>query len=376
MQSGNTISPTVNTSSSGTMTVASSASVAVSVDTSSPSYAVNAAGTTGVTVGVYKLRATNENVNLTKLGLSLTSDLGKTGAGNAATAPGDLTQVYLYNSSGTLLGTATFTGSNTSATSTLSTPLTLTRDTDVTITVKADLAGIGMSASGGIGDLVQIDPLNFEGTGVSSGSTIAGAASGNVAGVRMFKSYPTLALDTLPSTGMADNRLMHFKVTANSAGPIGISTFKFKVSTTTATVTNIDLYGFTDSSYSQAISGQGTGGMIGTEVAGATNGTAFSFTPTNPVQVPAGQTYYFELRAAVAGVTTGASVVTTLMGDSAYSTLNASGFQVATSSALTASNFIWSGNSTSTSATADIDWSNGYSLPGLPSSGIIQTRSN
>jgi hypothetical protein len=378
--SGNTVTPSVTTSASGVMTVSSGATVAVTVDSSSPSYAINAAGTTGVTMGVLKLRATNENFNLTKLGLRL--DLGSyaassTGAGGAATGAGDMTQVYLYNSTGTLLGTATFTGSNTQATSTLNAPLALTRDTDTTITIKADLAGIGMSAAGGIGNLIKVDAVNFEGTGASSGSTVRGGATSGVAGVRLFKSYPTLAVDTLPSTGVADNRLMHFKVTANSAGSIGVSQFAFSVSTTSATVTNINLYGFTDSSYSQAISGQGTGGLIGSQVNTAINGTAFTYTPSNPVQVPAGQTYYFELRASVAGVTTGSSVVTTLLGDSAYPTVVASNYNVATSSALTAgSKFIWAGNSTSTSATADVDWSNGYSLPGLPSSGIIQTRSN
>jgi hypothetical protein len=67
------------------------------------------------------------------------------------------------------------------------------------------------------------------------------------------------------------------------------------------------------------------------------------------------------------------------LGDSAYPAVigSAGAYNVATSSNLTAaSKFIWAGNSTSTSATADVDWSNGYSLPGLPSSGIIQTRSN
>jgi hypothetical protein len=86
---------------------------------------------------------------------------------------------------------------------------------------------------------------------------------------------------------------------------------------------------------------------------------------------------YFELKASISGVTTGSSVVTTVKGDSAYPTQLTSGYNVATSSALTtAHNFVWSGNATSTSATADVDWSNGYGLPGFSASGLIQTRSN
>jgi hypothetical protein len=373
--SGNSFEPALVAGDSGTMTIAASATVSASIDPTSPSYAVNAAGTTGVTMGVVKLRAANENVNLTKLGLTLVNTVvGKTGSGSMATAAGDLTQVYLYSSGGTLLGTATFVGSNTTATTTLNMPLTLTRDADTTVIIKADLASIGSASSGGIGDLIKVDPLNYEGTGVSSGNTTKGAASAGVAGVRMFKSYPTLALDTLGSTGVADGRLMHFKVTANSAGSVGIDKFTFAVSTTSTTVTNVNLYGYTDSSYSSAISGQGSGGLIGSQLNSIPSGTVFSVSPTtNPIQVPAGTTYYFELRGTV--VTSGGSVVTTLKGDPSYDAV-ANGYQVNTVAGLMASDFIWAGNSITTAAITDVDWSNGYSIPGLPSAGLSQLRSN
>jgi hypothetical protein len=70
----------------------------------------------------------------------------------------------------------------------------------------------------------------------------------------MFKSYPTLALDTLGSTGVADGRLMRFKITASNSGSVGVSQFNMTVSTTSATVTNLQLFGFTDSAYSQPVS--------------------------------------------------------------------------------------------------------------------------
>jgi len=152
------------------------------------------------------------------------------------------------------------------------------------------------------------------------------------------------------------------------------------VATTSATVTNVQLFGFTDSSYSQAVSGQGTGGQIGNTAGTIPNNVNFAIQPgTNAVQVPAGSTYYFELRGSVAGVQSGSSVVATLVGDSAYLTNLTSGFQVATSTAASStSNFVWAGNSTTTSTigAGDVDFSNGFSLPGLPSSGLIQTRSN
>ena len=172
-------------------------------------------------------------------------------------------------------------------------------------------------------------------------------------------------------------------MTANTAGPVGIAQFKFTLATSTITgVTNVQLYGFTDSAYSQAISGQSTGGQIGSTKAGVA-AAAFTMAPSeaghSPVQVPAGQTYYFELRGSVAGVQTGSSVVTTLLGDGAYGTTFTSGYQaqnVAQATSSDSKNFVWSGNSTTTAGLFDTDWSDGYSIPGLPSSGLIQTRSN
>lgn len=350
--SGISVTPTVTTATGGTMTIAA-ASLAVSVDASSPSYALAAGGQTGVTVGVYKLRASNENLSLTKLGLTLTS-------GSRA----DLNQVYIYNGS-TLVGTATFTGST--ATSTLSTPVTLTKDTDMTLTVKADLADIGTSQPGTEGDLVKIDPLNAEALG--SSATVKVGATAGVAGVRVFNTFPTIAADSLPSTGVADGRLMHFKVTADSHGPVGLSQFAFKVATTTATATNVQLFAFTDASYSQAISGQGSGGQVGSTQSTIPNNSVFNITASTPVEVPAGSTYYFELRGSVAGVTTGSSVVTTLLGDS-------TGTGVSATSSLSSDNFIWSPNATTTVGVNANDFTNGAGITGLPSSGIFQTRSN
>jgi len=386
--SANTVTPTATTGTSGTMTVSTGASLTVAIDASSPSYAVVAGGTTGVNMGVIKIRSANEAYNLQKLGLTLengTYGSTSTGAGGSSSSgTGDLVTVYLYQGS-TLLGTATFTGSSQVATSTFNTPLSIPRDTDVQITVKADLAGISVSAPGGIGNLIKVDPLNVEGTGAQSGTTVRANATAGVAGARLFKSYPTFALDTLSSTGIADGKLIHFKVTADSHGPVGIGQMQFTLSTTTLSVTNIALYAFTDSAYSTPVSGQGSGGQIGSTQTGAVSGTAFNIAPSaTPLQVPAGQTYYFELRGSVSGSASGASVVTTLAGDSAYTTGLTSGYNVATSGHATSTssdNFTWSGLSTTTpSSTAgfinEVDWSNGYGITGLPSGGMIQTRSN
>jgi hypothetical protein len=361
LTSGSSITVTNSANSGASMTVGTG-SVTVTIDSSSPSYTLAAGGANGVTMGVVKFRSANEATTLTKLGLTLTS-------GSAA----QLNTVYIYDGA-TQVGTATFTGSNTTATSTLTTSVTLPKDTDKTLTIKADLADIGSGQAGTDGALIKIDPNSAEGSGQASGNTLRSGATAGVAGVRVYNTFPTVALDTLGTTGVGDGRLMRFKVTADSHDQVGLGSFKFTISTTTASVTNIQLFGYTDAAYSSPVSNQGTSGQIGGTVSTATNGTAFAIAPnSNPVEVPAGSTYYFELRATVSGVTTGSSVVTTLNGDSSASPSS----NTTTFAALSASNFIWSPNATGTAATTTgNDWTNGFAVPGLSSSGLIQNRSN
>ncbi len=368
--SSNDVTETVSSSNGQVMTVAAGALV-VSTDTSSPSYALAAAGSTGNTVGVFKFRASNEGVNLSRLALKLTNA--------ASSSPSDLVQVSVWDG-GTQVGTAVFTGGNTVATSTFNTVVALPKDADKTLTVKVDLAMVGTSQPGTQGALIAVDVNNndstgTQGTGVASGNTVNATCSTSVAGVRMFKSLPTFALDTLSNTGVGDGKLMRFRVTANSAGNIGINQFKFTLSTSTITgVSAVNLFGYTDSGYSTGISGF-TSGQISTANVAPASGGAVTITPASVVNVPAGTTYYFELRGTVAGVQTGSSVSTTLLGDASYPSL--AGLMGTSAAVVSASgNLVWSPNATSTSVAASNDWTNGYGVVGLPSSGLIQTRSN
>ncbi len=388
--SGADVSESITTANGSLMTV-STGSFVGSVDPSSPAYSLVAGGSTGVTTGVIKFRATNESVNLNKIGLTLTTVT----TGNSSNVAQDLGTVYLYNGAN-LIGTATFTGSNTVATSTLSSPLLLTKDTDVLVTVKADFADVGTGLTGVSGDLIKIDPTNAEGSGLSSGNTLytAGITAG-VAGVRLFNTFPTLALDTLSSTGIGDGRLIRFKVTADSHGDVSIFRFAFTLATSTLSVSNIGLFGYTDSGYSTAMSGNfavggtSSGGQVDENLATSTCSTgpinmtnaSSSCSSTgslqtlkyqaavNPVIIPAGQTRYFELRGSITGNASGAAVVTKLVADTSTATSTAAG------SALLSSNFVWSPNSTSTSVFSSNDWTNGYGLVGFPTSGLLQSRS-
>ncbi len=404
-----------------TMTVGTG-SLAVSTDSSSPSYTIYSANTAGVIEGVFKFRATNDSINLQRIVLRLTN--------SASSSDKDLTMVHLFDGN-TEVGSATFTGGSVLATSTLLTPVLLPRGTDKILTAKIDLAPIGGDATTPIpsGHLIAVDVESSAstqnttyGTGISSGTAINAAGSTAVSGIRVFRSYPTLAgipqgsTNGLPLTGVVDGRLLRFSVTADSRGPISIAKFTLSLSTTSVTVSGLNIFAFSDSAYSQPVSaGINNGGQVmNSNVSPLTvlnttmpfytqNGTASS-----TFQVPAGTTRYFEVRGTVSGATaTSYSVVTTLKGDTAYplangtTTSNASSnvsFYMTTLTSTTTTggpgssnvgataadaggnsalnSFIWSPNSTTTPAVSDVDWTNGFSLPGLPSNGIIQSRSN
>ena len=394
VQSSGTVTPTGPTAVGSIMTVASTGSLLASTDAASPGYTIASAGQSGVLMGVYKIRATNEDIDLTREGLKLTN--------TASSSASDLISVSLYDGA-TLVGTAVFTGTTNSATSTLSTPLRITRDADKLITVKVDFAAIGASSPATEGHLIAIDidtagaasVGNTQGTGVQSGSTVDATGSTAVAGVRLFKTYPTLALDTLPGSGVSDGRLMRFKVSADPAGNLSISKFTISLSTTSATVTSVNVFGFTDSGYSQPISGVNTGGQFLTTSActgGCGSAPTLAIYPqttgaaTTTVSVSAGSTRWFEVRGTVTGTATTYSVTATLKGDSSYPAVGACITSSLTPCMLTASGvdattggagqFIWSPNATTSVTVNGNDWTNGFGVNGLPQNGLIQTRSN
>jgi hypothetical protein len=378
--SGTTITATYPTAPTITVTIGVG-SLAVSTDAASPSYMLAAAGSTGVTNGVYKFRASNENINLTRVGLRLSN--------TASSSAGDVLKASIYDGA-TKVGEAYFIGSDVTATSTLSTPIVLTKDVDKAVTIKLDYADVGSSQSVTFsGHLVAVNVdvggTNTQGTGASSGSTFNATGSTSVSGARVFKSYPTLALDTLSSTGVADGRLMRFKVTADAKGPVGIAQFALNLATSTASVTNVTIYGFTDANYSNPVSGVAADGNLqqtndatvpasGNVTIGVANSSG-----STALQVPAGSTLYFEARGSVAGVASGASVTTKLLGSSSFpsTSAGASANPLLTVAGVADSNaFIWSPNSTTTVTQSGQDWTNGFGVTGLPSGGLIQTRSN
>lgn len=366
------------TTSAGQLMTLASGSVTVSKDSSSPSYTIVASGSTGVTAGVMKFRATNEDVTLQRVGLQL--------SGGTASST-DLTMVSIWDGS-TKVGEATFVGNNINATSTLfGTGLVLPKDTDKLLTVRVDLANIGSSDVGTQGVLIKVDVdtngTNTQGVG-ASGTTINATGTTAFDGIRMFRSIPTVTKLSVPSNTLqtgtgVEHDLYRFSISASSGGNgIGLAELTPNVITSspsavsgTTTIANLKIFAYTDASFSTPVSGFTNGQIISTlsSVSSGDNTVALS----SILQIPAGQTYYFKVTGettTTAGTGTfSGSVTTRLSGDAAYPDVNFMGTSTSDIADDTNDDFIWSPNATSTSEAGHDDWTNGYFISGLPSAG-------
>ena len=401
LTSSQTITPTTATAAlaaGNTMTMTGNGTLTVTLDASSPSYAVAAGGTSNVTLGVLRFSGVNEAMRLDRVSLEMTGV-------DATSSPGNISQVTLWDGA-TQVGTAIFAGTR-HATSTIST--TVNSGAGVVIpangyknlVVKGDLAAIGTSQAGKQGALIQVDYDGADTTGtraigLSSGATVnhSSTADTAVSGVRTFRSYPTIAKLAVPTTVLTTGSnvdLYRFSITANASGDVGlyqltvnIATSTYSAANGTTSVTGLKLYGFTDASFSSGISGFTSGllsdGAVATQVLDGDNAMTIDQSSLDKVTIPAGTTYYFKVIGTVAqnaGTTASVGSVTTrISGDSAYPVINDVGNlmqQAATASTGSTSDaendFIWSPNATTTSATSNHDWTNGYGIAGLPAAG-------
>jgi len=372
---------TATAASSGTMTIGAGG-FTVALDSSSPSYYLAAANTTGNIAAILKFHANNEAIGLQKVSLQLTNP-------TASSSPNDIVQVTLWDGS-TQVGSAIFTGSNRNATSTLTTTVTIPKDGDKLITVKTDLAEISSTGIGAQGAFVAVDydgadSTGTQGVGSSSGGTVNQGSTSDTAssGFRMFKSHPTVAKVSVPTNTLSNGTmsLARFKVTANSTGDVGLYKFTVRISTTTATVSSVNAYAYTDSGFSSAISGVGSAGkLLNTDLnmttLWASASTQLEVYPqttaaaSTTVQISAGQSRYFDITATIAGATTGASVSTQVEGDAAYASSATLMSFYNTLDTDTHNDFIWSPNATTSSTLLHRDWSNGYGVSGLPSANL------
>lgn len=380
VDSGSTVDASDNDNTGPTMTVSGAGTLAVTLDSSSPSYALAAAGTSDVTLAILKVAATNEDIRLDRLGLQLSNS-------TASSSPSDLLSVGIYNGS-TPVGTAVFSGTNRFATSTLTQTVIVPKDDDITLTIKGTMSEIGPSQPGTQGALVQVDydgtdPTATRGIGQDSGATIDAAGSDTAtAGVRLFRSFPVFAKIAVPSTTLVngDNTFYRFSVTADSADDISIYKFSLRMATTGATVSDVNIFAYTDSGFSTAVSGvRSDGALLQTGVAPVGPNIDVDVVIQNnggvdtPLEIPSGVTRYFEVRGVAANVSSNDSITTTLRGDQEYPVLADLMDSATAIDGDTNDDFIWSPQATTTPAIATNDWTNGFGVIGLPAINMTAT---
>ncbi len=414
-----------------TMTVSAGGSYSITQDSSAgQSQSWYTGGSTGVTLGAFRIKTTTETFTLKNLQVQLTN--------TASSSASDMTALYIYNGS-TLVAKKTFPaftsnvenftfnvngavgdGSANNPTQYLMIPA----DTNNTIlTLKADLIAV-TTTQGTSGHLIAVDigpgsnqqnravgsgsgtdvsPAVIQSDGVTLGTT-------TVAGVRYFRGVPKVEVVSLPSgTSLGSGASIYrFKVTA-VGGDVGIYKLTFQISTSGGSGMTVDQIKLTDDTIgldvTNAITLVGTTTCIGLPQPSGhqtcnfdTNGNVVlpvvadnsSFPKSaGSIRITSGDSHTFTLKANSVALTstTGEKVTTQLLGDGAY--------VIATTSVVTDSrvgvgkgfafqrnvvdhdvqdDFIWTdflGEATSSATTATTnDWVNGFRVANLNGSDL------
>ncbi len=237
--------------------------------------------------------------------------------------------------------------------------------------MKAKFPAIGTSKPGSSGSIVRISTSTVtadnEGRGVESGSTVKLQGSvGTSTGARYFKSVPTVAQVDISGTTLTSGTkdLYKFTVTADDKDDIALYKMSFNISTTSATTTNIQiLEDETGKTVATSLQADSNGDVDGV-VQSAQYGSA-------QVTIPAGETRTYIVRGTVTMASSGTrNLSIKMLGDSAYHA-NTSDLmsQASVVDSDTNDDFIWSPLSTTTDTTTD-DWTNGYKVPGLPTTDL------
>lgn len=429
IQSGQSVATadiTENDSMGQLMTIAANGSYTV-VDDSTPGYTIVNSGATGVTLGKFKFSATNEDIDIRRVNFQLNSAASNTPidlVGQELTLWVGTTQIAtaVFGGGGDYATSSLIAGS--AFTIPQGSSKTLIVKGDI-----AAITQTGPLTSSGDLLIVDYDGnangLNNGNYGVGAGSaTNISPTSADTAliGVRIFKSYPSLTKIDLSSsesvmTTGSDRTVYKFKAKA-LGGDVHLAKFSFQVSSSTgnvasATSSKYSLYAYTDSGFAlpdTSFSSNGllnanqcyfnddtnngrsielgvanTVGLDGIDIAilpdksATTCGSGNDGTATTTYKIPSGEERWFKFALDFAGVESSAgteSVEVRLMGDAAYPTTtpdpvgNVTGIttgNAATVSDDTNDDFIWGSPSTTTNPlVGDLDYTNGYLVPGLP----------
>ena len=381
--SGSDVTEVITTGNGQVMTVATGGSYTVTND-SSLLYATAQAGTAGVTLAKFRFTAgANEDVDLKQIALLL-------GNSSASSTPADLVgqSVTIWNGA-TQIGTANFGGSAARhATSTQLSPVPrVLAGESIVLTIKGDLSAQGIN-EGTPGALLAVSynggNSGINGNyaiGVSSQTTIAGGTTSEVTsnGLRIFRTLPSIAVTSTGGTLGAGTDLYKFVVTNPNSRDVVFHKFSMSIATSGGATNGFILYG------------DGIAFNTSTSTTASETFIELVSTQTSQAQiVPANssKTYILKATTAVDTASVSESINLALLADTSYvadiNTLMATVVQVELGAGAT-DNVIWSPFSTTTPvATADtqsnLDWTNGYGMPGFPSNADfpvqVWTRAN
>ncbi|MEK7538556.1 MAG: hypothetical protein AAB552_01815 [Patescibacteria group bacterium] len=379
--SGNDVTETVTASAGQTMTVAATGSYTVTSDAALLYKAVQA-GTTGVELAKLRFTAgSSENISLKQIAL----ELGNTSSSSPADLSGQT--VTLWNGA-TQIGTAQFGvgASPDNATSTQLSPApTITAGESVMITVKGDLtAHNAVEGTPGAFLSVTYDGNNVGvngnyALGVSSQANISSGTTSDVTttGMRIFRTVPTVAVTSTGGTGtlQAGADLYKFTVTNPNTRDVVFQKFSFSIATSSSAVNAFTLYGDGVAFNTTAVTVNSTeGAVLEIPASGTSNAQVIAANST--------KTYILKAATVPNGSTTVIDSITlALLADTSYPSLSGNVGTVTTVEAGSADtdNIVWSPFSTTTPvATAatqsNLDWTNGYGLPGFPSNTAFPTQ--
>ncbi|MBL7057837.1 hypothetical protein ISS03_00725 [Patescibacteria group bacterium] len=226
-------------------------------------------------------------------------------------------------------------------------------------------AGTGADTGDGITINIDTTAGNFNATGAASGivDTTADAAVANTMVVR--KSLPTVVMQSLPSTTLANasKTISKFSITADANGDIvfkGVQPITTLGGASAITAGSVYMYDVTGSNETLL------------NAVGVNASALIEIDNASIVTIAAGTTRTFEIRATITGSAAGDSVETQLVKDSAA--LSSTTETAADAVADAANNFIWSDKSADTNAVTSTEWTNSYVFPSWPTTISVLSR--
>ncbi len=370
--SGTGVTETYSSAQANSVTVGTAGgTVKVTADSSNPTGALLSAGTDGVTLAAFNFLATStEDVELDYLYLTQVT------TATASASYKDYDRIYFENEAGEEVGGTSMTPTSTFPKINFADDAFVVDidDTDGEILyLKADLAAIGSGYNGTAGHylgykIAAAADVVAKGDLSGSGShEYISSPNGNT--FYVYKSYPTFAKVAVGTNKLGNGTmdLYKFTVTADDSGDIALYKFMFDISTTVATVQASSLYVY-DITDPAEITLNATAGSahLGIWESSGWDGTGVSGTQ---IVVAKNTTRTFVLRGNISGAASGASVTTRVGGDAAR--LSVGGTLMDAASDVDGDQydgFIWSDKSDGAHTASTDDWTNGYLVPGLPSS--------